>query len=216
MVTFLGLAVLLLVVFFTAFLAGFFAEPAFFAALSFFADFLAFVAMDFFLLAFLTTFDLFTMAFAAAAMLAGFALPAAVVLLPAVERMRCSRAWFCTSRSTNSRSSSSYSARCKVPSSCSARVNMVLSAGSTSPARNVRIGSPGFLMWASICGLVGALPSGVTSCLRRFCVERIPLLKKADTSPKLSVTLNSLVSPASPQTNIGIGLPLYLPGCAVG
>src|SRR5213080_2483602 len=64
MVTFLGLAVLLLVVFFTAFLAGFFAEPAFFAALSFFADFLAFVAMDFFLLAFLTTFDLFTMAFA--------------------------------------------------------------------------------------------------------------------------------------------------------
>jgi len=47
-VTFFGLAALLFVVFFTAFLAAFFTAPAFFAALTFFADFLAMAAMDFF------------------------------------------------------------------------------------------------------------------------------------------------------------------------
>src|SRR6476660_6578050 len=103
MVTFFGLAALLFVVFFTAFLAAFFTAPAFFAALTFFADFLARVAMDLFFVAFLISFDLLTMAFVAAGMLAGFAF---VVLLPAVERIRFSRAWFCTSRSTSSVSSS--------------------------------------------------------------------------------------------------------------
>src|SRR4051794_8532735 len=220
-VAFLGLAgapaafvTAFLTAFFTAFLGGaFFALDVFFAVFFFAVPTLP----TFFLLAFFTSADRLTIDFAAAAMLSGAS--ALTLLLPAVDRISFNRAWFFASRLTSSGSSSSYNARCSVPSSLSARSNIDFSAGSTSPARNVRIGSSNFagsLICLSMSALVGALPAAVFSCLRRFCVDRMPLLKKADTSPKLSVTWNSLVSPASPQTNIGIGVPLNLPGCAVG
>src|SRR6267142_6352086 len=64
--------------------------------------------------------------------------------------------------------------------------------------------------------LVGARPVGVLSCLRKFCVERIPFVKAAVMSPKSLVTMTSLVSTGAPQKNNGITLPLYFPGCAVG
>src|SRR5439155_23695379 len=59
-------------------------------------------------------------------------------------------------------------------------------------------------------------PSGVPSCFRRFCVERMQLVKVTEMSPKSLVTRISSVWIESPQMNNGIGAPLYLPGCAVG
>ena len=98
-----------------------------------------------------------------------------------------------------------------------------LISGKASAVRKSRIGSAlSVSMWPSSCDLVGALPAATLSCLRRFCVDRMPLVKPAEiTGWPLRITTSVVtamgsVVPASPQKNSGIGSPLYLPGCAVG